>query len=75
MRKAALSIGFYSLLHGLKQMLERELVNHGANYTPEATIQITHVINCLNSIEYMDYKKEIQPWIVQAPFVKTTIKK
>lgn len=65
-RRAALSIGFYDLLQGLIKILEREVINYQSLYTPESILQINHCINCLSSIEYFDYRKDIQPFVMLA---------
>ena len=67
MRKAALTFGFYELFQGLSKMFERELTSSSSSYNAETTAQLTHVIRCLNLPEFRDYRKDIQPWISQAP--------
>ncbi|CAF0858318.1 unnamed protein product [Brachionus calyciflorus] len=66
-RKAALTFGFYELFQGLSKMFERELINSASSYNADSTAQLTHVIRCLNSPEYKDFRKDIQPWISQTP--------
>lgn len=70
-RKAALSFGFYELFDGLALMLERELINmniNQGNANPETILQLTHCINCLRSAEFREFKKDIQPFVANAPF-------
>jgi len=68
-RKAALSFGFYEVFDGLSRMLERELTSMSTsnNLNPETLLQLTHCINCLRSVEYRDYRKDIQPFVANAP--------
>lgn len=68
MRKAALSFGFYELFNGLALMLERELNNINSNTNNESIVQLRHCVNCLRSDEYKDYRKDIAPFVSNAPF-------
>lgn len=67
-RRAALTFGFYELFQGLSKMLDRELHHFANSYNNEATFQLTHVIKCLNSNEFKDFRKDIQPWVSQQPY-------
>ena len=69
MRKAALTFGFYELFDGLAVILERELIHlTTTNSTnPETILQFTHCINCLRAPEYKDYRKDVQPFVSNAP--------
>ena len=60
-RKAALAYGFYEVFQCLSEMLSKELVQSGSTYSPECLFQLTHVIQCLNSNEYKNIRKDIQP--------------
>ena len=64
-RKAALSFGFYELFDGLAQIIARELanLNNASTNNPETILQLNHCLHCLNSPEYKEFRKDIQPFV------------
>jgi hypothetical protein len=69
-RKAALTFGFHELFDGLAVILERELIlltTSNTTTNPETILEFTHCINCLRAPEYKDFRKDIQPFVSNAP--------
>ena len=68
-RKAALTFGFHDLFDGLAEILQRELFMLTTSNTanPETILEFTHCINCLRAPEYKDFRKDIQPFVSNAP--------
>ncbi len=67
-RRAALSLGFYQLLDELAAMLQREIRNINLNTNADSAIQMQHAIDCLKSIEFKAFAKDIQPHISNVSF-------
>ena len=61
-RRAALSFGFYELLEGMVEMLQRETIG---NNNPESLLQLNHTIRALKSSEYKEYKNDILPYSIK----------
>jgi len=69
-RKAALSFGFYDLFEGIALMLQRELNNMSSTNNPEILLQLQHCINCLRLPEFKEFRKDISPFVTNAPFTR-----
>ncbi len=69
-RKAALSFGFYELLEGVAQMLQREMANATNMTNQEMMIQLNHCVFCLRSPEFREYRKDIQPFATNQMFAR-----
>jgi hypothetical protein len=62
LRRAALSFGFYALIDGLANILERECRMLPGSAHPEAALQLTHAANCLRQPNDVDsYNHLITP--------------
>ncbi len=75
MRKAALSYGFYEVFQTMGEVLHKELLNPTNNYPLEVQQQLAHVITCLAMNEYKDFRKDIQPYVAQAPAAQNYMRK
>ena len=69
-RKAALTFGFFELFDGLAVILERELIYLNTSNPPntDTILQLSHCVTCLRAPEYRDFRKDIQPFVGNAPF-------
>lgn len=59
--KAAVSIGFYQLLIGLSQILERECTLLPANAHPDAAMQLQHAASLLSKKDVTNINYIIRP--------------
>ena len=63
MHKAAVSIGFYQLLTGLAQILERECTVLPETAHPDAAIQLHHAAGLLSKKEAININYVIKPHV------------
>ena len=61
MRRAALSYGFYEVFIALSELISKEILSN--TLTPESTLHLTYIINCLSTNEYKDIRNDIPVWI------------